>query len=172
MRLPTLQMSSPKILDITSLSMLLSAPIKCTLPLANLLKARPKMWEKVARYLKTIGVDIPMGKINQLKGQEKQTKVITPIPLNKVGEYCEGEDSNTNIPVSYQGVKTFAILDSGVGVAIATKNVREASDKLVLKKTRMQLQLAGGSMESPMGLLDKDEAMSCITKYEHTFFVF
>ena len=46
--------------------------------------------------------------------------------LNKVGEYCEGEDSNMTIPVSYQGVKTFAILDSGAGVAIATKGIWEA----------------------------------------------
>ena len=70
-KLPTLKMHSPKTLNISSLSMLLSTPIKCTLPLADLLKARPKMWEEVARYLKTIGVDIPMGEINQSKGQEE-----------------------------------------------------------------------------------------------------
>ena len=114
---------SPKTLNISSLSMLLSAPIRCTLPLADLLRARPNMREEVAIYLKTIGVDVPMGDISHLKGQEKQTKVVTPIPLNKVGDYCEGEDSNTTIPVSYQAVKTFAILDSGAGVAIATKGI-------------------------------------------------
>ena len=57
-KLPTLKIPSPKTLNISSLSMLLSALIKCTLPLADLLKARPEMWEEVARYLKTIGVDI------------------------------------------------------------------------------------------------------------------
>ena len=119
--------------------MLLSASIKCTLPLVDLLKARPEMWEEVARYLKTIGVDIPMEKISQLKGQEKQTKVVTPIPPNKVGDYCEGEDSNTTSPVSYQGVKTFAILDSGAVVAIATKGIWEAWGRPALRKTRMKL---------------------------------
>ena len=43
------------------------------------------------------------------------------IALNKVGDYCEGEDSNTTIPVTYQGETTLAILDSGARVAIATK---------------------------------------------------
>ena len=65
-KLPTLKVPSLKTLNISSLSMLLSAPIKCTLPLADLLRARPEMWEEVARYLKTIGVDIPMAKINHL----------------------------------------------------------------------------------------------------------
>ena len=67
-KLPTLKVPSPKTLNISSLSMLLSAPIKCTLPLADLLRARPKMWKEVARYLKTIGVDIPMGEINHIQG--------------------------------------------------------------------------------------------------------
>ena len=96
-----MKIPSPKILNISSLSMLLSTPIKCTLPLADLLRARPDMWEEVARYLKTIGVDIPIWEVDQLKGQEKQKKIVTPIPLNKVGDFCEGEDSNTTICVSY-----------------------------------------------------------------------
>ena len=100
-RLPTMKIPSPKTLNISSLSMLLSAPIKCTLPLAELLRARLEMWEEVAKYLKTIGVDITMGEINQLKGQEKHKKIITPVPLNKVEDYCKGEDSNTTIPISY-----------------------------------------------------------------------
>ena len=53
-------------------------------------------------------------------------KNFKPAPIEEVGEYCEGEDSNTTIPVSYQGVNTFAILDSGAGVAIATKGIWEA----------------------------------------------
>ena len=73
-KLLTLKVPSSKTLNISSLSMMLSAPIKCTLPLAYLLRARPKMWEEVARYLKTIGVDIPMREINHLQGQEKQQK--------------------------------------------------------------------------------------------------
>ena len=96
--------------------MLLSAPIKCTLPLANFLRARPDMWEEVARYLKMIGVDIPIGKLSHMGEKEETKKNLAPISLNKVGDYCEGEDGNTTLPVLYQGVKTFAILDSGARV--------------------------------------------------------
>ena len=170
-KLPTLKLPSPKTLNISSLSMLLSTPIKCTLSLADLLRARPKMWEEVARYLKTVGVDIPMGEINHIQGQENQTKARTPVPLNKVGEYCEGEDSNTTIPVSYQGIKTFAILDIGAGVAIATKGIWEAWGRPALRKSRMKLQLADGHIERPIGLLEGVIVTSCGVEYEHTFAV-
>ena len=46
-----------------------------------------------------------------------------PVPLNKVGDYCEGDDGNTTLPVEFNEVKGLAILDSRVGVAIATKKV-------------------------------------------------
>ena len=46
-------------------------------------------------------------------------------PINKVGDYCEGEDGNTTLPIEYKGVKTTTILDSGAGVAIATKAIWE-----------------------------------------------
>ena len=62
-----------------------------------------------------------------------------PVPLNKVGDYYEGDDGNTTLLVEFNEVKSLAILDSGVGVAIATKQVRESWGKLALKKTRMKL---------------------------------
>ena len=43
-----------------------------------------------------------------------------PVPLNKVGDYCEGDDDNTTLPMEFNEVKSLAILDSKVGVAIAT----------------------------------------------------
>ena len=89
--------------------------------------------------------------------------------MNKVGEYCEGEDSNTTIPVSYQGVKTFAILDSGAGVAIATKGIWEAWGRPALRKTRMKLQLADGHIERTFGFLEGVIVTSCGVEYEHTF---
>ena len=46
-----------------------------------------------------------------------------PIPINKVGDYCEGEDNNTTLPIEFNEIKSMAILDSGTGVAIASKSV-------------------------------------------------
>ena len=98
-------------------------------------------------------------------------KNLAPVPLNKVGNYYEGEDSNTIIPVSYQGIKTFTILDSGARVAIATKGIRESWGRLALRKTRMKLQLADGHIERPLGLLKGVVVTSCGVEYEHTFAV-
>lgn len=48
------------------------------------------------------------------------------------------------IRVEFQGQQTLAILDSGTGVAIATKKIWESWEKLAIKKTRIKLQLADG----------------------------
>ena len=81
-------MPSHKDLDITNLSALMSAPIKCTLPLSDILKVRPELWEEVAKYLKAIGVDMPMMKLNQEEKGKTKNKV-APVPLNKVGDYLK-----------------------------------------------------------------------------------
>ena len=93
------------------------------------------------------------------------------MPPNKVGDCCEGEDSNTTIPVEYKGVNMFAILDSGAGVAIATKKIWESWGRPTIRKTRMKLQLADGYIERPIGLLEGVVVMSCGVKYQHTFVV-
>ena len=46
-----------------------------------------------------------------------------PIPFNKVKDYCEREDNNTTLPVEFNDIKSMAILDSGAGLAIATKDI-------------------------------------------------
>ena len=69
---------------------------------------------------------IPIGKLNQMGEKEKMKRNLALVLLNKVGDHCEGENSNTTIPVSYQGIKTFTILESGAGVSIATKGIWES----------------------------------------------
>lgn len=98
-------------------------------------------------------------------------KIYQPVPINKVGEYCEGDDGNTTIPVELAGKSTLAILDSGEGVAIATKSIWEAWGRPALGKTRMKLQLADGHIERPIGLLERVVVTSCGVEYEHTFAV-
>ena len=83
----------------------------------------------------------------------------------------EGEDGNTTIPIEYAGQTNIAIMDSGAGVAIATKHVWESWGKPALRKTRMKLQLADGYIERPLGLLEKIVVTSCGVEYEHTFTV-
>ena len=120
-----------------------------------------------------MGIEMP------LVQEMKDTMVVDPIkkvkceiiPLNKVGDYCEGDDGNTTLPVEFNEVKSLAILNSGAGVAIATKQVWESWRKPVLRKTRMKLQLTDGFIESPIGLLEKIIVTSYGVEYEHTFAV-
>ena len=78
----------------------------------------------------------------------QETMVVDPIkkvkcelvPLNKVGDYKE-DDGNTTLPMEFNEFKSLAILDSGVGVAIATKQVWESWGKPILKKACINLNL-------------------------------
>ena len=56
----------------------------------------------------------------QSKKDEKTKSEL--VPLNKVGDYCEGEDGNTTLPVEYDNHKSLAILDSGVGIVEQSPN--------------------------------------------------
>ena len=77
---------------------------------------------------------------------------------------------NTTLHVEFNRVKTKAILDSGVGITIATKAIWEKWGKPAIRSTRMKLQLvADGYVEKPMGLLQKVVVTSCGIEYEHTF---
>ena len=121
--------------------------------------------------MRKLGVDLPISEPIPIKKDNKKKQNFEPVPLNKVGDYCEGEDSNTKIPVEFKGQQTLAILDSGAGVAIATKKIWESWGRPAIRKTRMKLQLADGYIEKPIGLLEKVVVSSCGVEYEHTFAV-
>ena len=170
--LPSHKKHAPPAFDMINLSALLAAPIKCTLPLADILRVKPELWKDVGKCLEKMGIHIPISETERaLEAMKHTKKVVEPIPVNKVGDYCEGEDGNTTIPVEFAGQTSIAILDSGAGVAIATKNMWEAWGKPALRKTRMKLQLADGYIERPLGLLEKVVVTSCGVEYEHTFAV-
>ena len=103
-------------------------PVKVTLPLADVLKVKPELWKEVLKGLQKMGIQISPFVVSwdaftePKEGMQKSE----PVPINKVGDYCEGEDGNTTLPVEFNGHKSLAILDSGAGVAIATKQTWEA----------------------------------------------
>ena len=90
------------------------------------------------------------------------------VQINKVGGTAEDDEGNTTLPVEINKIKSIAILDSGAGVGIATREIWVSWVKPALKRTRMNLQLADRSLESPVGLLDI-KVKSCGIEYLHTF---
>ena len=79
------------------------------------------------------------------------------------------EEGNTTLPLKYEGVMSIAILDSGAGISIATRSIWEKWGKPKVRSTKMNLQLANGKLENPIGLLEGIKVTSCGIEYEHTF---
>ena len=109
-----------------------SSPIKGSNSMKEMLEAQIQNTLQLAERL-NLKLNLEIEKeFNQTQGDrnktdhdiETSTKAnVKPVPINKVGEYCEGEDGNTHLPVEYANVRTMAILDSSVGVAIGTKKI-------------------------------------------------
>ncbi|MCO5577550.1 hypothetical protein L7F22_031381 [Adiantum nelumboides] len=169
---PSQQRATPKMINSKGLQEMLSTPVTCTITLSELLKISPHLWEEMGKHLETKGIKIPIQtdpprEAKQIGNQQ----TAQPVPINKVGDYCEGEEGNTTLPVEYNEIKTIAILDSEAEVAIATKQIWEKWGKSALRKTRMKLQLADGYVEKPLGILEQIIVTSCGIDYEHTFAV-
>ena len=69
------------------------------------------------------------------------------VPINKLGQYFESDDSNAVISISYHQRKVEAILDSGAVVSIMTKQCWEKWGSLPIdrKSTRLNSSHSGES---------------------------
>ena len=127
-----------------------------------MLRVRSELWKELGKQLKKLGVDLPILEQVSMMNKNNKKRNFEPVPLNKVGDYYEGEDGNMTIPIDFKGQQTLAILDSGGGVDITTKRIWESWGKPAIKKIRMKLQLADGYIERPIGLLEKVVVSSCV----------
>ena len=154
--------------DGANLQAMMSAPVTCTLPLADLLKLRPHLWENVAGLSK-MGEFCKKHNIASKSLKPARSKSIS-VPINTVAYVPKTEETgNTTLPIEYNEYKAMAILDTGAGVSIATKSVWEKWGRRALRKTRMRLQLADGKLVQPLGMLENVTVSSCGIEYEHTF---
>ena len=94
---------------------------------------------------------------------------IDPLSIKKVGKADEHIKGHTTLPIKYKNVESMVILDSGSGISIAPKWVWERWGKPALHKTQMNLQLADGSLNNPIGIVEDIIVESCGIEYEHTF---
>ena len=139
LRVPSEYHPSPAVMDTANFHILMSALVKVSMTLAKILRAKPQLWQEVTTCLNKMG--IPIIEMEPIHAREKVQKGVKcePLPINKVGYYCEGEDNNTTLPIEFNELRRLAILDSGASVAIATKEVWDSWGKLSLRKTRMKL---------------------------------
>ena len=123
-KLPSIRGNLTKHRDSQNLASILLTPIQCTLTLGELLKVRPQMWEDLEETMEKFGIKkMTKREVNQMRGINEKKPLMEPVPLNQVGDYCEGKEGNITLLVQFNEVKALAILDSGAGVAIATKKI-------------------------------------------------
>ena len=123
--IPNISIQEPE-KDVANLQALMSAPVTCTIPLADLLKIRPNLWEKVMGFPK-VGEFCTKHKIEpkdlQKKPNNKKRKPV-PVPTHKVSsQSAKNEMGNTTLPVEFNDCKAMEILDIGARVSTATKSL-------------------------------------------------
>ena len=83
-----------------------------------------------------MGIYLPfIDSIERATSDKKPNMKCEPIPLSKVGDYNEGNNSNITLLVEFKEVKSLEILDSGMGVALVAIQIWKAWEKLALRKT-------------------------------------
>ena len=169
--IPLSEHITPKAKDTLNLQAIMSAPVMATLPLMDLLKVKPELWEQVSELLRNKGYLVDEHfKLEQQKAVMPKPPV-HKVSLNKLNNHgkFKAESGHTTLPIQVLKVKTFTVLDTGTRISIATKDIWLKWGAIPLKKTRMELQLADGNLEQPIGLLIDMPIESCGIMYEHTF---
>ena len=83
---------------------------------------RPELWEGLTKNL------VAQGVLNKDRfDQQDLAKIIVgeQVELHKVSGIQGKYEGNTTLQVNYEGIESIAILDSGVGISIATKTIWE-----------------------------------------------
>ncbi|MCO5593463.1 hypothetical protein L7F22_047477 [Adiantum nelumboides] len=78
---------------------------------------------------------------------------VVEIPINKLGQYFEGDESNATLPITCKGITMKRILDGGAGVSIVTRNCWETMGKPHLGVTNIVVKMANGTIAKPIGML-------------------
>ena len=124
------QMENPNQVD--NLQAALSAKIACTLLLRELMQAQPEIWEGIMEDMVMKGL-LNKGKFDQTK--LPKTIIGKLVGLNKVSGIKGKDKGNTTLPVTYGGIQSIAILDSGAGISRATKTIWEKWGRPTIRTT-------------------------------------
>ena len=95
LRIPSIRRPKTSKLVPDKLEAILSAPIRCTLPLIELMKVRPALWESLTKKLVEQGV-LNKGRFDQVN--TAKTTYYKPVELKKVNEIQSKDEGNTTLP--------------------------------------------------------------------------
>ena len=91
-KIPSWYKTSALVIDTTTLHALLTAKVRVTMTLAEVLEKKPKLWLEVMKSLKKMGVHLPTADAIEKVVKETKPKVRCElVSLNKVGDYSEGK---------------------------------------------------------------------------------
>ena len=86
--IPKSQQITPGVKDTANLHAILSAPIMTTLPLADFLKVKPKLWEYVVEMMREQGSHLTKQMVSQ-EQTKYEMETLKQMPFNKVSSYQE-----------------------------------------------------------------------------------
>ena len=89
-KIPSTRRGLPKERGQGNLQAILSAPVTCTLPLVDLLKLRPKLWNHLGGFLADQGLFSKptfLPKVHMHDIASQADKQVMSVPINKVGQY-------------------------------------------------------------------------------------
>ena len=103
--------------DVARLVAFLSMEVKVSI--ASLLRGNSTLWHDLSDWMnRNLNSMIEIHDEEPSKECPNLEEDTPMVPINKLGQYFKGDDSNAIIPISYHHRKVEAILDGGAGVSI------------------------------------------------------
>ena len=119
-----------------------------------IVRRNPTLWHDLSNWMN--GHLDSMAKTHDDKWTKEESDLdddMPMVPINKLGQYFESDDSNEIILISYHHRKVEAILDGSVGVSIMTKQCWEKWRSPLMEKTSLIIKLADGTTTRPVGVV-------------------
>ena len=96
------------------------------MPITSLLRGNPTLWHDLSNWMNGHLDSMMEAHDDNWTKEESNLEDDTPmVPINKLSQYFESNDSNAVILILYHHRKVEAILDGGSGVSIMTKQCWE-----------------------------------------------
>ena len=129
--------------------------IEVKMPIASLLRENPTLWHDLSDWMNGhLDSMTEAHEENWTKEESNSEEDTQMVPINKLAQYFESDDSNAVIPLSYHQRNVEAILDGGAGVSIMTKQCWEKWGSLPMEKISLVVKLADGTTTRPVGVVD------------------